>query len=398
MSRRAGLLLLVLASCGGEKKSAGHDDHGEHAGHGDEHGDDHAGSATGNADEQAGKRITIAPEMIRDLRVTTAKAESRAAGERVSVLGDLTVNEDAYAEVAAPLAARVTKVLVRAGDTVTANQPLVELSSPDLGKARAEAAAAAARVELAKQTLARKVLLFADRLVPEREVIEARTAVAEAEAAARVAAAGTRAFGTGGDAGSVVRSPIAGTVIERSVVIGQLADPAKTLFRIGDLGTLWLIAHVFERDAVRVTTGTSASASFAALPGVTTPATITWIGREVDPRSRTIPVRLEVANPDGALRPGMSATVSLPLGAGTGTVVAVPVAAVQRVGDGWAVFVPLGEGAFGIRSIGRGRDLGGEVEVLSGLTANDTVVVDGAFLLKAEADKARGEGGDHDHH
>jgi len=71
---------------------------------------------------------------------------------------------------------------------------------------------------------------------------------------------------------------------------------------------------------------------------------------------------------------------------------------VQRVGEVWVVFLPRQEGVFEIRKIGRGRELGGDVEVLSGLTAGDTVVVNGAFLLKAEADKARGEGGDDDHH
>ena len=79
-------------------------------------------------------------------------------------------------------------------------------------------------------------------------------------------------------------------------------------------------------------------------------------------------------------------------------VVAVPIAAVQRVGDEWAVFVPRGPGAFEVAPVGRGRDLGGEVEILCGLAPGDEVVVDGAFLLKAEVDKARGEGGhDHEH-
>jgi cobalt-zinc-cadmium efflux system membrane fusion protein len=75
----------------------------------------------------------------------------------------------------------------------------------------------------------------------------------------------------------------------------------------------------------------------------------------------------------------------------------VPVAAVQRVGDSWCVFIPkTGEnGAFETRKIGRGRDLGAEVEVVSGLKAGETIVVDGAFLLKSEAEK--GSGG-HDGH
>jgi cobalt-zinc-cadmium efflux system membrane fusion protein len=386
---------LALAACGGGKQ---HDEHGDRAGHADPHGDEHKGH--GEPREAKPGQITIAAEMIRDLRITTAKAESRTAGERVSVLGELRVNEDAYAEVAAPITARVVRVLARAGDAVTAGQPLVELHSPDAGKARAEVQAAGARADLARKALERKRKLAEERLVPEREVLEAEAALAEAQAASDVAAAAARPFGAAGGAAMTLASPLAGTVIERAAVMGQLADPSKTLFRIGDLSTLWLVAHVFERDAVRVRAGTKATASFAALPGIAIDATIAWIGREVDPKSRTIPVRLEAPNPDGSLRPGMSATVSIPLGdgTGTGTVVAVPVAAVQRVGEGWAVFLPRGEGAFDVRPIGRGRDLGGEVEVLSGLRAGEEIVVDGAFLLKAESDKARGEGGEHDHH
>jgi cobalt-zinc-cadmium efflux system membrane fusion protein len=404
---RAGICAAIaLAACGGGKQHDEHEGHGERPKHGehDEHGrgehgrGEHAQGPEARGGKPTPGQVRIAPEMIRDLRVTTAKAEARPAGERVSVLGELRVNEDAYAEVAAPISARVVKVLAKAGDSVTVGQPLVELHSPDLGKARAEVQATNARVEIARKHLERKRALAADRLVPEREVIEAEAALTEAQATSTVAAAALRTFGTGGGGGMMLKAPVAGTVIERTVVMGQLADPSKTLFRIGDLSKLWLVAHVFERDAVRVRVGTKATASFAALPGDSVEATIAWIGRAVDPASRTIPVRLEVGNATGALRPGMSATVSLPLGDTTGTVVAVPIAAVQRVDDGWAVFVPRGEGVFDVRPIGRGRDLGGEVEVLSGLAPGHVVVVDGAFLLKAESDKARNEGGDHDHH
>jgi cobalt-zinc-cadmium efflux system membrane fusion protein len=342
--------------------------------------------------------VRIAPEMIRDLRVTTAKAEARNAGERASVLAELRVNQDAYAEVASPAPARVSRVLARAGDEVKLNQPLVELASGDLSKARAEAQAADARVALARKHLERKQALLAERLIPEREVIEAQAAVAEAEATRTVAAGTLRPFaGAEGGGGLVLRAPVAGTVIQRDVALGQLVDPSKTLFRIGDLSTLWLVAHVFERDAVRVQIGGLGTATFAALPGKTVDGKIVWIGREVETASRTVPVRLEVANPDGVLRPGMSATVSIPVGDIGGRVVAVPIAAVQRVRDQWAAFVPRGPGVFEVKPIGRGRDLGGEVEILSGLSPGDEVVVDGAFLLKAEFDKARGEGG-HDHH
>jgi len=385
------IAILALVACGGTKDH--HDDPDDDHGSAAHHDDDHAPAATGSG------VVAIAPEMLRDLRITTAKAEARAAGERVSVLAELRVDQDAYAEVASPTQARVVRVLAKAGDLVKLGQPLVELASGELTKIRAEVAGADARVAIARTTLERKQQLFADRLIPEREVFEARAALAEAEAVRTALGGSIRQFagaeGTGAG-GLVLRAPVAGTVIDRDVVLGQLADPSKTLFRIGDLSKLWLVAHVFERDAVRVHVGGVGVATFAALPGTSVEGTITWIGREVETASRTVPVRLAIANADGVLRPGMSATVALPIGEATGQVIAVPIAAVQRVGDAWAVFSPRAPGVFVRKPVGRGRELGGEVEILSGLTAGEEVVVDGAFLLKAEFDKARGEGG-HDH-
>ena len=93
----------------------------------------------------------------------------------------------------------------------------------------------------------------------------------------------------------------------------------------------------------------------------------------------------------------MSASAWFPLGDARSQIVAVPAAALQRSQEGWSVFVPRAPGAFEMREVGRGRDLGGEVEVLSGLAPGEIVVVDGAFLLKAEPEKARGDGGHHDH-
>jgi cobalt-zinc-cadmium efflux system membrane fusion protein len=124
---------------------------------------------------------------------------------------------------------------------------------------------------------------------------------------------------------------------------------------------------------------------------------VTLVGRQVDVVSRTIPVRIEVENEAGLLRPGMSASAWVRLGDTGSTVVAVPAASLQRLEDEWRVFIPKGEGTFEIRTVGRGRDLGGEIEIVSGLRPGERVVVDGAFLLKAEAEKARGEGGHHEH-
>jgi cobalt-zinc-cadmium efflux system membrane fusion protein len=342
--------------------------------------------------------------MLRDLRITTSAVESRPSGERVVLLGALAVDESAYAEVGTPVAARVTRLHVNAGDTVKRGQTLAGLTSPELARQRAEYLSAQARLTLADAALERKRSLAAEKIAPLREVQEAESAVGEARAAVRTARAAIAAFGVEPPAGEqddaassnfVLVSPVGGAVIERKAVLGQMLDPASPAFRIGNLATLWLTVHAFERDAVRIEQGAAARVSFPALPGQDFTGTVASVGRQVESESRTVPVRIDVKNSNNQLRPGMSASASLPVGTIGAPILSVPVAAVQRVRNEWCVFLPMDANHFEIRRIGRGRDLGGEVEVLSGLEAGEQIVVDGAFLLKAQAEK--GDGG-HDEH
>lgn len=348
--------------------------------------------------------VSVEPGMLRDLRITTTLVESRSGGEEISLLGELDVDPRRYAEVGVPLPARVMRLLVEAGERVGPGQVLAELSSPELGRARAEYLSADARVRLAEAALERKRELAGERIVPLREVQEAESAAAEAHAALRSVRAAIVAFGVdppaddGPEAISStfpLRSPVAGSVIERSALVGRMVDPSTAAFRIADLSTLWLVVHAFERDAVRIAHGVTARVAFPALPGRTFAGVVGMIGRHVDRESRTVPVRIDVRNTGEVLRPGMSATAMVPIGAPDASILTVPVAAVQRVRGDWSVFVPIDDRTFEIRKIGRGRDLGGEVEVLSGLGAGDRIVVDGAFLLKAHAERAEA---DHDAH
>lgn len=358
----------------------------------DEHEDSGSSDAAGVVRIDAG--------MLRDLHITTALVETRSGAESASVPGEVRVPESSYAEVGSPVPARATRVVVTAGQEVKRGALLAELQSLELGRTRGEYAVAEARVELARKVLERKRGLAEERIVPAREVQEAEAELRAAEAGLASARAGLDAMGAPatevGGATLEIRSPLSGTVIERNLAQGQVAEPSRALFRIGSLTTLWIVAHAPERDAVRVPANATARVAIPALPGQTLSARVLLVGHQVEMSSRTIPVRLELPNPGGALRPGMSATVWLPVGEGA-SVLAVPTAALQRLGDTWCVFVPRAEGAFETRAVGRGRDLGGEVEILSGLEAGETIVVEGAFLLKAEAEKARGEGAEHDH-
>ena len=425
----------------GKDKADGHDD-----------GDDHGDAADKHEDGEA-DTLQIGADTLRDLRITIAPVETRTAAETLTLLGELGVNEEAYAEVSAPLAARVTRLVAAAGDDVRVGQPLVVLQSREIGEALGALHSATARVTLARQALERKRTLAAERITPQRSVEEAEAELVAAEAAERAARSSLNAIGVtfprpaasapdsdrdgsgssanarggngrsasasgaagaianrdgggAGESGLVLRAPVGGTVLERTVAIGQLADPARPLFRIAHLGTLWLTVHAFERDAVRLRVGTAARVSFAALPGETFAGTITRVGQQVDPTSRTVAVRIELPNPQRRLKPGMSASAAVPIGTRGARVLTVPAAALQRVGErlgrvraGFRRGREAGtaSGRFHIRAVARGRELDGEVEILDGLAATDRVVSDGAFVLKAELDKRAGSGDAHEH-
>ena len=384
-------LLLPLTGCGGGEKEEAHEEAEEHA------GEEHAGE---EHQEEEGV-LAVDAEVLRDLRLTTFPAELRPGGEGVTALGELKVDENTYAEVGSPIQARVIRPIASPGQPVRRGQPLAELQSVEVGQARAQRTAAQARAELARQTVERKRGLAEERIVSRGELQRAEAEAAEAEAELRAAEAGLAALGVGaggqgGLSNFTLPSPISGTVLERMAIRGKSVEPSEPLFRIGDLSRLWLVAQAPERDAVRMHPGSSAEISLAAIPGQKLQGTVEWIAREVDPHSRTVPVRIVIPNADGRLKPGMFATAWIETGAQGEQVVAVPATALQRMDNQWVVFLPKGEGRFEVRPVERGRDLGDEVAILSGLKPGERVVNEGAFVLRAEAEKKEG-GGEHHH-
>ncbi len=223
-------LLLPLAGCGGGAPKEAKDE----ASHGKEAAGQ-AGEAHPRGEHKATGEglLTVDAEVLRDLKLTTFPAELRPGGEGVVALGELKVNEQAYAEVGAPIPGRIVRLLVAPGQSVRRGQPLAMLQSVELGQARAQRAAALARTDLARKTVERKRGLAAERIVSRGELQRAEADLAEAEANLAAAEAAVSALGVGvrsggGDlTGFSLLSPIPGTVLERSAVQGQRADPSR---------------------------------------------------------------------------------------------------------------------------------------------------------------------------
>jgi Cu(I)/Ag(I) efflux system membrane fusion protein len=179
-----------------------------------------------------------------------------------------------------------------------------------------------------------------------------------------------------------IYAPRGGTLIERHVADGGAARMGQTLLSIADLSRVWIEAEVFEADLELVEQGMTATVTLPYLPGRRFEASVDYVYPYLEGATRTARVRLTLDNPNGALKPDMYAEVSLQ--AELGERLSVPEEAVIIAGDSRVVFVDLGEGRLKPVRIRTGRRAQGLVEVLDGLTAGDTVVTSGNFLLAAE--------------
>ena len=217
--------------------------------------------------------------------------------------------------------------------------------------------------------------------LPAKELVTAKQEAIEADLAEKLAQqklAALRVAG-GGDTSFTVTAPREGVVVEKTVSAGQLVDPSNgSLMAIADLSDVWVVADLFEHDAGTAAPGTKAKVSFPG-GGADRDATVEQVSAVVDPDRHTVPVRLRLANPDGALRPNAYAMIRIfdP----TPAAVTLPPQAVLSDGARTYVYRKDPDGALRRHDITVGSASGGTVPVLSGLAATDQVVLSGAILL-----------------
>lgn len=290
-------------------------------------------------------------------------------------------DEARTSRLGSPLAGRVTAVVAERGQRVRSGAPLFSVSSSGLAELRAELAKTTAQRTTAHTNLDRVQALVDAGSLPAKELVTARQEATEADLAAELAGhklSALRVAG-GGDTSFTVTAPRDGVVVEKSVAPGQLVDPSNgSLMAIADLSDVWVVADLFETDARMLAPGTRARVS---LPGggPDREATIDQVSAVVDPDRHTVPVRLRLANPDGALRPNAYATIRWfdP----TPVAVALPASAVLSDGAKSYVYRKEADGALRRHDITVGSSSAGVVPVIAGLSATDQVVLSGAILL-----------------
>lgn len=317
------------------------------------------------------------------------------------------------------------RLLAAATSEAAAAEIQQRLEGVPVGESKAKLLRAHAAVQLARLDAARETQLFETRINAERDVQTARATLAAAEAdflAIREEIAFSRqkdqlaaeralqiarnaldtskrrlqilgltneeiaALGTDSDASLSryeLRSPAAGRIVERHVTPGESVEDGHALFVIADTSHVWVMASVAERDLSAVREGQPVLLTVDGLPGGGFQGRLSWISSQVDDQTRLVPVRADLANPDGVLRARMFGRARIVLHENA-DVLSVPLDSVQSDGCCQLVFVRQADDLFTPRKVRLGASGGGYVEVLRGLSDGEAIVTAGSFLMKTE--------------
>lgn len=293
------------------------------------------------------------------------------------------VDEAKAARVGAPLAGRVATVFVEVGQRVKAGEPLVAISSPDVAELRSARQKAQMDLDVARAAHARIAAMVDARAVPGSDALRAEHDLKQAELALELATTKLASLRVSADGHNTftVLAPRDGFVIEKNVLPGQQVSTDGSLFGIADLGTVWVVAELFETDALTaVSRGSTARVTSPSLPGLKLEASVEQISSVASPQGHTVAVRVPIANADNVIRPNAYAEVRFREASPPGAV-EVGAAALVSDGDRQFVYVQEGEGHFLRREIVTGVARGDRVEVLRGLNAGDVVVEEGSALI-----------------
>jgi cobalt-zinc-cadmium efflux system membrane fusion protein len=299
------------------------------------------------------------------------------------VPGRVDFDEKRTASLSAPLAGRVERVLVRVGDRVKEGDRLFNVRSAAWADLEREMASARANVEVKRRIAARTRELVDIRAAPEKDALASEADLHEAELGARASAAKRASLRIAPEGENLfwVVAPRAGTVVDLDVVASQEVQPSgdKPLIRISELGEVLVMADVQESDAYDLKVGGEV-AIHTRSGGANRVGTVDRISEVVDPKRRTVEVRIRAANEDRALRPNAFVDVELQTEPGRRRV-RVPAEAVVTDGQSSVVFVSRGEGKLERLAVVPGRQRGGEIELRSGLEPGTRYVSKGAILL-----------------
>jgi len=307
-------------------------------------------------------------------------------------------NENEVAQVTTLIRGRVVKVYVDVGQDVKRDTLLAMLHSSDLGEAEGAYLKAVARLYEAELAYKRANELYENKAISLAELQRREAAMKTAQAEARAVQNRLELLGVPSQeitrldreqtikADVPLRAPFDGRVITRHLTRGEVVETDQKLFTVADLTHMWVVGKVPEKDVRHIRKDQKVDVVLAAYPHAIFQGTITYIGDVLDPATRTMRLRVTVANPDRLLKPEMFAAVRVHA-APTPDALTLPLEAIQNGPTGKIVFVQRGASEFEVRTVTLGDEQGDMVAVLDGVSEGEPVVTKGSFVLKSEMER-----------
>jgi len=363
---------------------------------------------TGHEGDKAGDhgegKVTMTAEMQEQNGVIVALATKQHLAGVISATGKIEVNADRIAHVSPRISGKIVAVQASLGDGVAAGQVLATLDSVELGEALNRYHQSKTKLGLAQSNMERIKALVEKKIAARKEILQAETDFKTAQTELHTDEERLALYGfplpdfkkeRHKKPFLQVRSPIRGTITEKHAIVGELADPSKSLYTVADLSSVWVMVDINEKDLAKVHRGQTAIVTVGAFPNLKLKGRVTYIADLVNEASRTVKARIEVANPERKLKPEMFAAIELALADDAPPVLAVPEEAVQELGGEKVLFITENGTEFMQRPVTLGRAHGGMVAVTDGLREGERYAVKGGFILKSEVKKGELEGDEH---
>jgi membrane fusion protein, heavy metal efflux system len=339
----------------------------------------------------AGGLVTISPQQIAAAGIELSQPIIGGGSGAIEAAALIEGDPDGTRVVAAPIEGRVVALTRNLGDYVRRGETLAVIESREAASLQAEVEKARSRLKLAGATLNRDLALYKRGFRPKSALEISQAAYEQAQSDLRMAVQQVAASGIrGGNLNRIViTAPIAGSVIARSAVLGQVFmtdSPDTELFRIADTNRLSVTFSLSAADAARVTRGSVVQVTAS---GRRSTATISFVSPALDPKTRLVPVIARLDNRGGQWRVGEPVNVAVEVAGGSGSIIRVPTAAVQTVRGRNVVFVRTAAG-FRAAPVSLGGREGATTAVTAGLTGGEQIAGTNSYTLKAELEKGGG--------
>jgi membrane fusion protein, heavy metal efflux system len=334
--------------------------------------------------EPTADTVTLSADAIAHGGIRLGVAERRALGGGAAIPAEIDFEATAVAHVGALAAGRFQTVAVALGDRVTRGQTLATIASVDVASARARLGQTQARLEAARQSLARQQQLQEEGVGARRALIEAQAEVAQLEAEHEGLRRELGVFGSGRGGELSLISPMDGVVIELNATVGETASGTEPSFVVVDPTRIWVRGAVPELQIGSVQEGAAVTVRVHAFPELALDGTITYVAPALSESTRSLTIRVTLSRFEPRLRRGLYGTIELREAGEDDRPIVVPMDAISIIDGQDVVFVPeRGAGVFRAQSVELGRRAGSWVAVRSGLAEGAAIVVEGSFTLKS---------------